>query len=388
MELDKHTITRLIHISSPLWDQQLSIPLNEHFTIASLKKTIQVKHPRHPLPKYQLVTFHGKTLLDTETLFDILDQIDTSTAPSFHLAVVVENPPLTRSGSSTNTPYSSLSSNYNSASPPVVQPIISSTTTTPVHTSLTAVEPLLPPMTVYQVIAINEHLYLAPVLVPAYNSLPSYSATEPPASAPTVARDGNQSRARQRNTRLSIVLKWVVVLFLVFYNGSLDKTLFIIVLSLLIFMYRRGPIRLVIRRVPLQNGQPGGGDDNAHGQLTEQQGIPSQQPPLVPQENHRSEYSASSLPLNQPELDPNQAQQPQYQSGQTVQPTAPAPTSGTTSTQIATTPQERLSLPDPELLPNGTDNSITTTRLSVLKRAVFIFVASLWPNYGRGTRLA
>ncbi|CAO3598953.1 unnamed protein product [Absidia cylindrospora] len=383
MDLDKHTSTRLIRISSPSWNQQLSIPLNEHFTVASLKKIIQAKHPQHPLPKYQLVTFHGKVLLDSEIPFDILDQIDTSTVPTFHLAVaVVMNPPPTQSVPSTSTPYTLLSSN-NSASPPVAQPISTfiSSTTTP----LLAEEPS-PPTTVYQMTAINGRFYLAPVFVPTYNSLPPYPATEPPTSAPTISRANNQPRARQHNTLLSMVLKWAIVLFIVFYDASFDKTLFFLALSLMVFMYRTWPVRLVIRRMPLRNAQPGG-DDNAHGQRVQQQGTPSQQqPPLVPQDNHRS--ASSSSQLNQPELDQNQAQQPQYQSGQTVQPTAPAPTSGTTSTQIATTPQERQSLPDPELLPNGTDNSITTTRLSVLKRAVFIFVASLWPNYGRGTRLA
>ncbi|KAI8099883.1 uncharacterized protein BX664DRAFT_310809 [Halteromyces radiatus] len=381
MEQEEQNMERYVQVRSPSLHQTLSFPVDDNTTVESLKKAIQSNHPQQPAPLNQRIIFRGKVLLDAEILSNILEKSDDNTVPTFHLVV---KPSLSTPRSSSAPPTTQDTSNV-----PLSSSVPPSTTATdtmpfpPQHTFVPSLGqtsqnylPTLPALVPggYQVIAINGQFYLAPVLVA---SLPSTNSTNPtsipfsmtglstsqaqqgympppppppPTSVPTptqaaaataAARMMGRPRVMQRGATVWLALKLVFVLFITCHGASIERIIFFHFLALVFFMYQTGRFRLVIRRVTLEELQnrfqpaiPGGVAG-----LQEREGGGDQQ------QNEHDE--------NQNTVSNSDRQQGQGQ-------------------------QERVPVNDPR----------TTTRLSVLKRGAYTFVASLWPNYGHDPRLA
>ncbi|ORZ18677.1 hypothetical protein BCR42DRAFT_449833 [Absidia repens] len=424
MEQANQFSTRYVQIRSPSMNQTLSFPFDNDTTVDSLKKVIQTSHPQQPATKDQRIIFRGKVLMDTEILSTLLEKCDNSTIPTFHLVV---KPSLSETSTSPTPPSTSITDPSllsqhpaPSSSLPASDAFIPSTT----HTTTYAYTPTVPALVPggYQIVAINGQFFLAPVLVPtmpihpvttatAADGLSSASSTTlpqtpmaphipPQQQAPVPGRGAarmiGRPRAMQRGATVWLALKLVFVLFITCHGASIERVIFFHFLALVFFMYQTGRFRLVIRRVTLEDLQNrfqpvGGGGAGGAGGIpplngAQQRDVQFQQRP-TPATAAAPAPSVHPSPTMNQQSEQHQQQQPQQQQRHLQQESNQATQSNASATPNPATPGPTApTLQQEQESSNPTDHH--TTRLSVLKRGAFTFVASLWPNYGQDPRLA
>ncbi|KAI8877803.1 hypothetical protein K501DRAFT_326361 [Backusella circina FSU 941] len=331
-----------VQIRSPSLNQTLDVNLDLNSTVWNLKQEIQQKHPQHPLPSNQRIIFSGKLLENDDSLDSILKKLEDSVVPIFHLVV---KPSLLSSRQKAVEAKTMSSSQSTSSSTPSIQARASTT-------------PLYPPALPggYQLVALNGQYYLAPVLVPA-NPVPQTTdantllqasnaqthsnnnqfndGTLPQNQAAPQQQQQQQQGIRpilirpanaQRAASIWLALKLYFVVFILCQGASLERILLFHAIALVMFMYQTGRLRVVVRRIRV---------------VRNPQAIRDPPPP------------------------PPQPQQEQQN------------TPETTTTNNNT--QNNRSPAPPQ---------VPATRLEILKRGIYMFIASFWPNYGRDPRIA
>ncbi|KAI8994767.1 hypothetical protein BDB01DRAFT_846772 [Pilobolus umbonatus] len=349
-----------IDIKSPSLKEALVIVVSYESTVLELKQAIQLLHHQQPVPTDQRIIFRGKLLDDKDIIRDILIRADNETTPTFHLVVKPSLSTLKRKP--TPAPVSQAGVAAETPEPSTVP-------MTHTNSNIPPYPPMLPGG--YQVVAINGQYYLAPVLVLSqplphsqqYLSMyppitPNISDNIPlhqqplsfqPQPVPPQQQQPQQQQPfmpgfirpnAQGMASLWLAVKLAVVLAMVCQGANIESIIFFHMIALVFFLYQTGRLRIVFRRVRIDelNRMRGvNGNDNV---------IP-RVPPTVPHidnnENRRNEgeNSAENSPPTEPESSNN-------------------PT------------------PDPR----------PPTWIEMLKRGLSVFVLSLWPNYGRDPRIA
>ncbi|ORX51985.1 hypothetical protein DM01DRAFT_1408443 [Hesseltinella vesiculosa] len=337
-----------VQIRSPSLQETLVIPFDPSSTIADLKRNIRAAHPNKPLAQDQRIIFRGNVLADTQVIAALITNMES--VATFHLVVK----PSINTTPTTTPPIATNPTTPQPTAPPAsfVSPAPAAPLTSP---------PVQPSMLVpggYQIVALNGHYYLAPVLVPSISNdspnvhltaagrmaysqpilqpSPSTNPQEQPAPQPQQPQQPQQqpaeqvqarpARAMQRGATVWLALKLMFALFVTCQGASIDRVILFHVLAVVFFMYQTGRFRLAIHRV-------------------------------TPEEMQRILQQNFARAMPDP-VHPNPQPTQEQQADRPGDPSHPA------------THQE--------------DNS----RLSSLNRGMYTFVASLWPSYGRDPRIA
>ncbi|KAF7722291.1 hypothetical protein EC973_003475 [Apophysomyces ossiformis] len=395
LEKDEHYTndTLTVQIRSPSLNETLTVTIASDSTVRALKKRIQSVHPQRPSPGDQRVIYGGKLLEDAAIMKHILEKADLSTLPTFHLVVK----PSAKMTNSTTAP--AVATNTTNSSQQQQAPLQETSqqphqqqipNPSPPSFTATTYPALLPGG--YQVVAINGQYFLAPVLVPAYNlpSLPNhplpttqntYYLQTPQQNHPQQQQQQQQQqqntspastvhRARnevQRATSIWLAMKLIVILFIMCQGANIYRIVFFHIAAFIFFLYQTGRLRVVIRRVSL-----------------EELGRLGNQPVrgTVPGPAFTGGAATSPLSAN---ATLNNVQRDSSQAAPSSSPSSPL---STTATDPAAGTDPAGSSSSSPTASAGTHPETPATFLEALKRGAYTFLASLWPNYGHDPRIA
>ncbi|CEI90196.1 hypothetical protein RMCBS344292_04525 [Rhizopus microsporus] len=386
----------IVCIRSPSLEETLSVTISPNATILDLKQAIEPIHPHHPNSSDQRIIYSGRLLQDTEVIDTVVSKANSDVAPTFHLVVKpsvrslkkqtsTQSIQSTSHGSSTTTTTTTstataTSTDSTNAFTENIATANTPLTTNPTNTTQPLVQPLL--HSGYHLVAINGQYFLAPVLVPASQpNVPlshTHFITNPAAAYSPVyqqlyqtdnasqaqplpqqqqqPQQPQQQQQRERTlvfraridarqiTSIWLILKLAVVLFMLCQGASLQRIVIYHLAAFVFFLYQTGRLRVVVRRIRNQGIMNGRPLAQTPPRRTEVPPADNGAPDGTQQDNH--------LPNNQP-LEGS-----------------PQETNPSSSTSHANAPLQQPTFWD------------------TCKRCIVIFVASLWPTYGRNPQIA